>query len=64
MASLKEERKYAPNHWEKNIKNDVGPINDNDVWRTRYNNELFTLYDELDSQSDKNEKNEVDGTPV
>jgi len=25
-----------------------GPINDNFIWRTRYNNELYTLYDELD----------------
>jgi len=25
-----------------------GPINDNDIWRTRYNNELYTLYDDLD----------------
>ena len=23
-----------------------GPSNDNGVWRTRYNNELYTLYDE------------------
>jgi hypothetical protein len=26
-----------------------GPINDNDIWRTRYNNELYTLYDKLDT---------------
>jgi hypothetical protein len=25
------------------------PINDNRIWRTRYNNELYTLYDELDT---------------
>jgi hypothetical protein len=25
-----------------------GPSNDNGVWRTRYNNELYTLYDESD----------------
>jgi len=25
-----------------------GPINGNDIWRTRYNNELYTLYDKLD----------------
>ena len=25
-----------------------GHINDNGIWRTRYNNELYTLYDELD----------------
>jgi hypothetical protein len=25
-----------------------GPINDNGIWRTRYNNEPYTLYDELD----------------
>ena len=25
-----------------------GPVNDNGIWRTRYNNELYTLYDELD----------------
>jgi hypothetical protein len=23
-------------------------INDNGIWRTRYNQELYTLYDELD----------------
>ena len=23
-----------------------GPVNDNGVWRTRYNSELYTLYDE------------------
>ena len=25
-----------------------GPINDNSMWKTRYSNELNTLYDELD----------------
>jgi len=25
-----------------------GPVNDNGMWRTRYINELYTLYDELD----------------
>jgi hypothetical protein len=25
-----------------------GPLNDNGVWRTRYNSELYTLYDEPD----------------
>ena len=25
-----------------------GPVNDNGVWRTGYNNELYTLYGELD----------------
>ena len=25
------------------------PIVDNGIWRTRYNNELYTLYDELDT---------------
>jgi len=25
-----------------------GPINNNGIWRTRYNNELYTLYYELD----------------
>jgi len=25
-----------------------GPVNDNGIWRTRYNNEFYTLYDELD----------------
>ena len=24
------------------------PINDSSIWRTRYNNELYLLYDELD----------------
>jgi len=26
-----------------------GPINDNDIWRTRYSNELYTLHDKLDT---------------
>ena len=26
-----------------------GPINDNGTWRTRYNNKLYTLYDELET---------------
>ena len=26
-----------------------GPIKDNGVWRTRYSNELYTLYDKLDT---------------
>jgi hypothetical protein len=64
VTSLKEGWKYAPNFWKKNIKNDVGPINDNGVWKTRYSNELYTLYDELDSESDKNKKNRVAGTAV
>jgi hypothetical protein len=25
-----------------------GAINDNDTWRTSYNNELYTMYDESD----------------
>jgi hypothetical protein len=25
-----------------------GPVNDNGIWRTRYSNELYTFYDELD----------------
>jgi hypothetical protein len=25
-----------------------GPINDNDIWRTRYNNKLYMLYNEFD----------------
>jgi hypothetical protein len=25
-----------------------GPVNDNGIWRTRYGNELYTFYDELD----------------
>jgi len=25
-----------------------GPVNNNGMWRTRYINELYTLYDELD----------------
>jgi len=32
-----------------------GPTNDNGIRRTRYNNELYMLYDELDTvRSDKN----------
>jgi len=42
-----------------------GPINDNDIWRTRYNNKLYTLYDETrHSPGDKNRKTEVAGTPL
>jgi len=42
-----------------------GPINDNDIWRTRYSNKLYTLYDETThSPSDKNRKTEVHGTPL
>jgi hypothetical protein len=26
-----------------------GPINDNDIWRTRCNNEFYTLYNEFDT---------------
>jgi murein DD-endopeptidase MepM/ murein hydrolase activator NlpD len=40
-----------------------GPIKDNSVLRTKYNNELYTLYDKLDSQNDKNGKTVVAGTP-
>lgn len=40
-----------------------GPINYNDIWRTRHNN-LYTLQDELDSQSDKTKKTEVTEAPV
>jgi hypothetical protein len=32
---IKEGWKYAPNIWKMNIKNGVGPVNDNVVWRTR-----------------------------
>jgi len=31
----------------KAIKNDLWSYNDYDIWRTRYNSELYTLYDEL-----------------
>jgi len=26
-----------------------GPVNDNGMWRTRYSNVFYTLYDELDT---------------
>lgn len=48
LGPLKKGRKYAPNLWKKNIKNDVGPINDNGMWTTRHNDELYALFDELD----------------
>jgi hypothetical protein len=39
------------------------PINDNCIWRTRYNNELHKVYDKLDIvKSDKIMKIEVAGT--
>jgi hypothetical protein len=28
---------------------DYGPVKDNGVWRTRYSNELYTLYDKLNT---------------
>jgi len=40
------------------------PINDNNIWRTRCNNDLYTLYNEFDSQSDENRKIQVAGTPL
>jgi len=48
LPPLNEGWKYAPNFLKRNIKNYLGPINDNGIWRTRYSNELDTLYDELD----------------
>jgi hypothetical protein len=38
-----------------------GPINEGGIWRIRYNNELYKLYSESDSQSDQR-KTEVAGT--
>jgi len=32
----------------KAIKNDLRSYTDYGIWRTRYNSELYTLYDELD----------------
>jgi len=41
------------------------PVNNNSIWRTRYNNELYTLYNELDVVLViKNRKTEVDSTPI
>ena len=65
VASLKEGWKYAPNLWKKNIKNDVDPINDKGVWKTRYNKwALYSLRWTRRSESGKNRKNDVAGTPV
>jgi hypothetical protein len=36
-----------------------GPINEGGIWRTRYNTEPYTLYNEPDSQSDQNRKTAV-----
>jgi hypothetical protein len=42
-----------------------GPVNDNVLWRTRYKNELYTLYDEGDAvKGNKNRKIGVDGKPL
>jgi hypothetical protein len=41
-----------------------GPINEGGIWRIRYNNELYKLYSEPDSQSDQSMKTEVAGTPL
>jgi hypothetical protein len=41
-----------------------GPVNEGGIWRIRYNNELYKLYNEPDSQSDQNRKIEVAGTPL
>lgn len=41
-----------------------GPINDNGMCRTRYNNVLYTLYDELDIVKVKKPEIEVFGTPL
>ena len=40
-----------------------GPVNIKGIWRTRYSNELYTLYDELDIvKMIKSRKTEVAGT--
>jgi hypothetical protein len=41
-----------------------GPINEGRIWRISYNNELYKLCSEPDSQSDQNRKIEVAGTPL
>jgi hypothetical protein len=41
--------KVGSNFKRKAIKNDLRSYNDNGIWRTRYNSELYTLYDTLDS---------------
>jgi hypothetical protein len=42
-----------------------GQINDNCMWRARYNNELYTVYDKLDTvKSVTNRKIEVAGTAL
>jgi hypothetical protein len=40
--------KVGSNFKRKAIKNDLRSYNDNDIWRTRYNSQLYTLYDKLD----------------
>jgi hypothetical protein len=41
------------------------PLNDNGMWRTRYSNELYTLYDETERMNViKIGKTEVAGTPL
>ena len=48
LAPLKEGRKYALNFERRILRMIYVPVNDNGVWRTRYINELYTFYDELD----------------
>jgi hypothetical protein len=43
-ASLKEGWKYAPNF----LKMTQRPMKENGIRRTRYNNELYTIYNKLD----------------
>jgi hypothetical protein len=43
LALLKEGWKYAQNLRKKDIGMIYGPINDNDIWKTRYNNEPSPL---------------------
>jgi hypothetical protein len=41
-----------------------GPVNEGGICRIRYNNELHKLYSVPDSQSDRNRKTGVAGTPL
>jgi hypothetical protein len=46
------------------LKRIYGPINEGGIWRIRYNNELYKVCSEPDSQRDQNRKTEVAGTPL
>ena len=39
---------HAPSFKRRILRMIYSPVNNNSIWRTRYNNKLYTLYDEPD----------------